>query len=138
MKSCHHSHWLGLYEKDNEITFAQSDRAEALLRGLPYLESQKPTLLALIGNRSKERALSELALARTTKNSQRNRGYGEIHLHLDPSTTFSDKPILIADGDIPLRPSARKIVPSDQCHEITKRSLIGFGDLQAAADRLYF
>lgn len=138
MKSCHHSHWLGLYKRDNEITFAQSDRAETLLHSLPYLESQKPTLLVLVGNRSKERALKELALPRTTKNSQSSRGYGEIHLHLDPSTTFSDRPILIADGDIPLQPKAHKVVPLDQCHEITNRSLIGFGDVQAAADSLYF
>lgn len=138
MKSCYHSHWLGLYKRDNEITFAQSNRAETLLHGLPYLEFQKPTLLVLVGNRSKERALKELALPRTTKNSQSHRRYGEIHLHLDPSTTFSDRPILIADGDIPLQSKAHKVIPLDQCHEITNRSLLGFGDLQAAADRLYF
>jgi hypothetical protein len=144
MKLCNHSHWLSLHRQDGEVTFAQSDRAATLLHSLPYFESQKPSLFVLIGNRSKARALRELASANTEKRSVGKRGYGEIHLHIDPSATFSDRPVLFADGDFPVQQNSSKPAPAEKCHGVTKRLLprlresVPSRGLQTAADNVYF
>ncbi len=143
MKPCKHSHWLSLHSNHGEVTFTHSDRAATLLHSLLYLESQRPSLFVLVGNRSKARALRELASASTGKNSAGKRGFGEIHLHIDPSAPFSDRPILFADGDFPIRQNT-KAPFTGKCHEVTKRLLpnpregLPIDNLQAAADRIYF
>jgi hypothetical protein len=143
MRICNHSHWLGLCKRDSEITFAQSDRAQILLHSLPYFESQKPSLFVLVGNGSKTRALKELASANTVKSISK-RGRGEIHLHIDPSATFSDRPILFADGDFPVLRKPNKAMLVDNCHGVIKRILSGLREsvpndhLQTAVDSLYF
>ena len=143
MRICNHSHWLGLCKRDSEITFAQSDRAQILLHSLPYFESQKPSLFVLIGNGSKTRALKELVSASTVKKSISKRGHGEIHLHIDPSATFSDRPILFADGDFPVLRKPNKTMLVDNCHGVTQRILSGLREsvphdhLQTAVDSLY-
>lgn len=142
MKSCNHSHWLSLHSHHGEITFTQSDRAATLLHSLLYLESQRPCLFVLVGNRSKARALRELASASIGKRSAGKRGYGEIHLHLDPSAPFSGRPILFADGDFPIQKNSK---PSTfgKCHEVTNillpqpRESLPSYTLQAAADNVY-
>jgi hypothetical protein len=144
MRTCNHSHWLGLYERGNEITFTHSDRAQVLFHSLPYFESQKPTLFVLVGNVSKVRALKELASASTQKKTIGQRQYGEIHLHVDPSTIFSDRPVFFAEGDFSVLQKPNKVVPINKCHGTTQRTLSGLrgsipsNHLQIAADSLYF
>jgi hypothetical protein len=126
----------------NEIALTNSDRARILLHELPYFESQRPSLFVLLGNKAKAIALKELASS-TDKKTVAKRGCGEIHLHIDPSTTFSDRPILFADRDIADHQRLTKFASSDKCHEVTKRTLpalrasISSVGLQPAADRLY-
>jgi hypothetical protein len=115
-----------------------------LLHSLPYFESQKPSLFVLVGNGSKARALKELASANPVKKSIGKRGHGEIHLHIDPSATFSDRPILFADGDFPFLRKPSKGMLVDNCHGVTERILMGLSEsvpndhLQTAVDSLYF
>ncbi|KAH7393734.1 patatin-like phospholipase-like protein [Cadophora sp. MPI-SDFR-AT-0126] len=142
MKPCNHSHWLSLHSHHGEITFTQSDRAATLLHSLLYLESQRPSLFVLVGNRSKARALRELVSASTGKRSAGRRSYGEIHLHLDPSAPFSGRPILFADGDFPIQQNIKPST-SGKCHEVTqillpKTNRLPSETLQAAADSIYF
>jgi len=140
MKTCDHSHWLGLSVRNGETTFIQTDRAQTLLHNLPYFESQKPRLFVLVGNSAKTLALRELTSAKTLKKSASRRGHGEIHLHIDPSSTFSDGPVLLAEGDFPSNQTPSKAIPADGCHEITLKPLPSSvrGLQDAAADQIYF
>jgi hypothetical protein len=143
MKHCDHSHWFGLYMPKNEITFTYSDRAQTLLYSLPYLETQRPSLFILIGNSGKALALRELAPGNVRKKSLGRRRLGELHLHIDPSSTFSDRPVLFADGDFPVyqKPSKQPLI--EKCHDVTSKILLGLRDggpsksLQNAANSLY-
>jgi hypothetical protein len=125
----------------NEIALTHSDRARRLHQ-LPYFESQRPSLFVLLGNKEKALALKELASS-TGKRTVAKRRCGEIHLHIHPSTTFSDRPLLFADGDFPAHPRLTRVAPADKCHEVTKRILpgpragIASVGLQPVADRLY-
>ena len=142
MKNCNHSHWFGLTLENNDITISQSDRATILLHDLPYFESQRPSLFVLVGSRAKALALKEF-VSGTDKKLAAKRGCGEIHLHIDPSTAFSDRPILFADGDFPAHPRPTKNAFPDKCHAVSKGiipgprgSIVGVG-LQHVADQLY-
>ncbi|RDL30200.1 uncharacterized protein BP5553_10478 [Venustampulla echinocandica] len=142
MRPCKHSSWLTVYQQDDDITLAHSDRAQVLLHNLPYFESQKPSLFVLIGSASKTRALRELASASTERSIGR-RGSGEICLHLDPSTTFSDRPVLVADGDILVHKNPHQAALIHKCHNVTRRILPGRSEnirsrLQVAGDSLCF
>jgi hypothetical protein len=142
MKTCHHSHWFGLSSENNEILLNTTSRAQTLLSELPYSESQRPSLFLLVGNKVKAIALKELASS-TGKVTAARRGCGEIHLHVHPSTVFSDRPLLFGDGDFPAHPRPIKDAAASGCHEVTKRALPGprsgitSVDLQSAADRLH-
>lgn len=144
MKYCGHSHWLGLHTGDSKITFTHSDRAQTLVQELPSCESQKPSLFVLIGNTGKSLALRELISGPTRAKSTAKRGHGEIHLHINSSTVFGDRPVLFADGDIPLHQKPSKALSTEKCHEVTSRILPRLRDtiptpsLQKAADNVYF
>jgi hypothetical protein len=64
-------------------------------------DTQQPSLFVLIGNISKSLALQELFGIKKAWKFRSNGYAGEIHLHLDPSSIFNSRPILIADGDLP-------------------------------------
>jgi len=144
MKHCHHSHWLGLHMRDSEITFTHSDRAQSLLQDLPNVESQKPSLFVLVGSAGKSLALRELASGTTRAKSTTKRGHGEVHLHIDSSTVFGDRPVLFAEGDFSYHEKPSKALSTEKCHEATGRILSRLRDtiptpsLQRAADNLYF
>jgi len=145
MKPCDHSHWLGLYKRDSETTFTHTERAQNLLHDLPYSESQKPSLFVLIGNRRKNIALHDLASGSIRKKSIGPRGHGEIHLYNDPSSIFSDRPVLFADGDFPTHQKLEKIPPTWKCHRASSNILPRLRDgilrdsnLLNATDTLYF
>jgi hypothetical protein len=123
MRQCNHSHWLALSSRNNETIFSVSDRATNLFRCLPNIQFQTPTLLVFIGNKSKTLALRELVLLNSKDKAAGKRRNGEIHLHTDPSSVFSDRPILIADSDFSLE--ARSVTPlsADDCHEVSSTVL---------------
>lgn len=137
MRTCRHSHWLDLTKKGTNITLTYSDRAQTLLHGLPFSESQQPSLFVLIGNASKATALKELSLLTPERNFFGSRGLGEIHLHIDASALFSDRPILFAEGDLPVVSKLQKPMPRNICHEVQSR-VTPRTNLQATADELYY
>jgi hypothetical protein len=84
-----------------------------------------------------------LTSAKTLKKSASRRGHGEIHLHIDPSSAFSDRPVLFAEGDFPTHQTPNRTIPTDRCHEITLGTLptLSLGPVrgpQDAADQIYF
>lgn len=125
MKRCDHSHWLSFGIYGNEISLLESDRLQILTHLLQDPDAQYPSLFVLIGNTSKLLALRELFGIKKARKFSGKRHTDEIHLHLDPSSIFHNRPILIADGDLPSpQQGLRTKVPSaEKCHETMRRAL---------------
>lgn len=119
MVSCNHSQWLGISTEENSCALLESDRAQTLLANSPTAGVQCPSLFILIRSTSKARAIQELVSA---KASTTRRAHGEVHLQLDYSSAFSERPIYIADSDIPKRHQRGRIIPADSCHETIAHS----------------
>jgi hypothetical protein len=138
MVCCTHSQWLGISTGEKTSALLESDRAQALLANSPYVEEQWPSLLVLIGSTGKARAIQELVSA---KSATLTRAHGEVHLHLDPSSAFSKRPIYVADSDIPERHRRGRILPVAPCHETISHSFRQTGkqplDASSAAEQVY-
>src|SRR6186713_3727279 len=103
MRTCNHTYWLGLCETSDETVLLQAERPQVLIRQLPCPDVQQPSLFVLIGNSEKSTALRAIFSLKRTQRFALNRNRGKVHLHLDPSSVFNRRPILIAEGDITLR-----------------------------------
>ncbi|KAH7363976.1 patatin-like phospholipase-like protein [Rhexocercosporidium sp. MPI-PUGE-AT-0058] len=161
MRYCKHTQWLGLAANDGDILLQNTDRLQTLLEDLPDPDEQSPSLLVFIGNRSKAMAVKELAKTfspppRYGRDSSRQnydkqswsqtkisgrRANGEIHLHIHAPSTFSKRPVLLAEGDLPSI-DKQKVLAIEQCHETTSRPLLAgtpaVPTFSEAADRTYF
>ncbi|EUC27395.1 hypothetical protein COCCADRAFT_111821 [Bipolaris zeicola 26-R-13] len=133
MVSCNHSQWLGISTEENSCALLESDRAQTLLANSPTAGVQCPSLFVLIGSTSKARAIQELVSA---KASTTRRAHGEVHLQLDHSSAFSERPIYIADSDIPERHQRGRIIPADSCHETIAHSFYQAGKRPLDASRI--
>jgi hypothetical protein len=120
MKHCEHSHWLSLSSQGNYTYLEQSDRLRTITKYIPNPHDQKPSLFVLIGNAGKP--LKELFGIRN-RQLKKKRSAGDVHLHIDPSSIFNERPIIIADTDIGnIIPKAKGIAISN-CHEVTYRPI---------------
>jgi hypothetical protein len=99
MKRCNHTRWLGLCNQGNEVALLESDRLQTLTKYTHNPDIQQPSLLMLIGNATKSTALRELFGIKRVRRFRSKRSAGNIHPHLDPPTTFYDRPIFFADTD---------------------------------------
>ncbi|KAH8653952.1 acyl transferase/acyl hydrolase/lysophospholipase [Tricladium varicosporioides] len=122
MKRCDHSHWLSFDTCGNETSLLESDRLQTLTHHLQNPDTQQPRLFVLIGNASKSLALRELFGTKKAGKFRKKRHVGEIHLHLDPSSIFHNRPVLIADGDLPQQVSRAKAPSAQKCHETIRRA----------------
>ena len=132
MKRCNHSHWLSLGTHGNETFLLESDRLQTLTHHLQDPDTQQPSLFVLIGNASKSVALRELFGTKKARKFRNKRHAGEIHLHLEPSSIFHTRPILIADGDLPQQSLRAKAPAAERCHETMRRV---FSDQRTTLDR---
>jgi hypothetical protein len=123
MKRCDHSHWLELHRQGNEVTLLESDRLRTLTKYIQFPDTQKPSLLVLVGNTTKSIVLRELFGVKRVRRFRTKRTVGEIHLHLDPSTIFTGRPIFLADGDSPSQALRTKSTIGDKCHETTRHTV---------------
>lgn len=142
MKRCDHTHWLALCSSQGgEHCLVVSDRSQKIAGQIPNPDHQTPSLITLIGNVVKSTALRHVFGVRRIRRSAVKRGKGEIHLHVDPSTYFNERPILVAEGDLPSNTSAAANIPLDKCHEVTRRPIKrpneNFGP-DRTAESLYF
>jgi hypothetical protein len=139
MKRCDHSHWLGLSSKGNNTYFLASDRLQKITSHIPHPDTQSPYLFVLIGGTAKSVALRQLFGIKRTRRFTTRRSTGEVHLHIDPSTVFHKRPVLIAEGSLPPK-TLRGKIPSDKCHEVTRRTFRGSNgaaDLNQIAAGIY-
>src|ERR1700733_12238040 len=103
MKHCEHTHWLGLSSQGNDTCLLVSDRLQKIAYHIPNPDIQSPSLLVLIGGAAKSVALRELFGIKKTRHFTVKRSTGEVHLHVDPSSIFHERPILIAEGALPFK-----------------------------------
>ena len=82
----------------------QSDRPAALVKDLPSPNAQQPCVFVLIGSREGSAALQASFGIEKARWPRTNQTRSEMHLHLDPSTVFADRPILLASFDVRPRP----------------------------------
>ncbi|KAH8756094.1 hypothetical protein F5883DRAFT_718658 [Diaporthe sp. PMI_573] len=118
MKPCTNTFWLGLEDQGSETLFLVSDRAQKLTATIPDCDVQQPSLFVLIGNTTKSAALREIFGIRRSRRSPFQRGHG-LHLHVDPSSIFRRRPLLVAEGDI--RSSYAPKHARGKCHRVNKR-----------------
>lgn len=142
MKRCDHSHWLRLYNQGGEVALLESDRLRTLTKYIQYPDIQKPSLLVLIGNVAKSVALRELFSVKRAWWLRSKQSANGVHLHLDPSTIFTGKPIFLADLDLPGQPLKAKSIPRDKCHETASHAIEWITDVPGVppsdlASRIY-
>jgi hypothetical protein len=161
MRYCKHTQWLGLANNGGDVFLQNTDRLQTLLEDLPDPMEQSPSLLVFIGNKAKAMAIKELAKTFTppprygrdpsyqsrhddelrghTKLNGR-RAHGEIHLHIHSPSTFSSRPVLLAEGDLPSFDKPGRELSDEKCHEMASRPLNGAltsPDLSESADEVY-
>lgn len=137
MRRCKHTHWLGLCRQGDDAALLESDRLQSLVKHLPRPDTQRPSLIVLVGNKEKAAALRVLFGVKRARRLTLRRSPGEVHLHVDPSTAFDERPVLLADSDLLDQGVDGKPAPIDRCHETVRRP---FGRSDAgisAADDLY-
>jgi hypothetical protein len=70
------------------------------------------------------------------------RAQGEIHLHIHAPSAFSSRPILLAEGDLPILNKPRNALAAENCHETASRQLntraLTTPTLSEYADKIYF
>ncbi|KAK1506523.1 uncharacterized protein CCOS01_16575 [Colletotrichum costaricense] len=98
-------------------------------------------MIILIGNGTKRLAMQHLGVEITRPNTIR--GHGEVHLSISPATQTGERPLLIADSDVPPHNRLGRPRKSPLCHEITARPIPQPSDdaaaskVEHAADRIY-
>jgi hypothetical protein len=120
MKRCEHTNWLSLCSEGNDTYLAVSDRLGIISTQIPKPDTQIPSLFVLIGNRAKTVALRELFGVKKKRRLIPKRIPGEIHLHVDASSIFNGRPLLIVDSEMPSKILRTKST-STKCHEVIKR-----------------
>jgi hypothetical protein len=124
MKSCNHSQWLGLWLRDGAQArqLQETDRLQSLVEGLPNPDTRYPSLLVLIGKKTKSLVLQELVAAERKYEAKTKRTRRGIHLHLDTSSISHENPILYADSYLHTD-LVRDSIQVEGCHESIKRRL---------------
>jgi hypothetical protein len=150
---------------DKDVFLQSTNRLRTLLEDLPKLDEQSPSLFVFIGNRSKAMAIKELAKTFSPPprygrdpncQSQHNdesswrdktelnnrRANGEIHLYIHALSAFSDRPVLLAEGDLSSLDKPRRALATKKCHEMASRQLNSrtptTPTLSECADKIYF
>jgi hypothetical protein len=123
MKHCHHTRWLDLQLDGEKSAFFETNRSQVLTKDFHHPETQNPRLLVLIGKEEKRIALRALFSLKRAQLS-RVRRVGEIHLHIDSSTIFKERPILLAEGCASIGDIGTPKADRDpECHEVTRHLL---------------
>ncbi|KAI9146754.1 Vegetative incompatibility protein [Paramyrothecium foliicola] len=91
--------------------------------GILMLENAPVGFLSLIGNQTKSVVLSQLGVR--CEGSLRRR-HGELHLHL--ALNPLNKPLIIADGDLPAHSRLPRVSKPYRCHEVSERRFMNETD----------
>lgn len=100
----------------------KSNRLARIIDQLPKQDELNPSLCVFVGNKIKSRAIRHgfgIRQARLFRNRRRS---GELHLNADPSTVYSERPVLVADGTVG-EPPERLCTAKDKCHIVDNITL---------------
>jgi len=122
MKRCDHAYWLSLCFQGKETCLLVSDRLSNIINHIPNPDIQRPSLFVLISNTAKSVALQEIFDVKRSRWFTTKRSADEIHLHIDPFSTFHGRSLLVADGYFPSK-SLRSKIFTDKYHKITRRTI---------------
>ena len=122
MTSCKHTQWLSLRRKAHQVTLDVSDRPSRLLHALESVDAPVG-FLTLIGNQTKSVVLSQFGVR---CDGPLRRRHGEFHLHI--ATNHLNKPLIIADGDLPTHSRLPRVSKPHRCHEVSERPFINETD----------
>ncbi|KAF1948543.1 patatin-like phospholipase-like protein [Byssothecium circinans] len=127
MKNCDHPNWLNLCTQGNDTCFLVTDRLQKIANHISNPDTVSPSLFVLIGGTAKSVALRQLFGIKRSRRFTTKRSTGEVHLHIDPLSLSNGRPALIAEGALLMKtPKGR--IPSEKCHEITRRTIRGAGE----------
>jgi hypothetical protein len=118
MSNCKHTRWLRLSVSSRNVCLEISDRPKRLLDNLPDGDSQAPTTIVLVGNRSKQQLLQSMGVITSGK-----RSHGEFHMSHVPSKSPAKRPMVLIDGDILSTNRLAKSKEQQVCHEIQAYNL---------------
>ena len=91
--------WLSVADShENGFSMLVSDRLRRLLTQLPHPGDQKPRLFLFLG--SKTRHVAVRTMWPSALSSRQRRKLTGCHLALDAASTFSDRPLLLAEADM--------------------------------------
>ncbi|KAI5465163.1 hypothetical protein BGZ63DRAFT_350184 [Mariannaea sp. PMI_226] len=137
MASCNHTRWIRLRKNKSEVIVEASDRPMRLLNDLAHPEEPVGFVL-LLGNRHKAAALRRLGVDLPPTKCRRS--HGEIHLTVCSLSNDAQRPVIVADGDLPSHNRLPIIRDPRQCHETIEQraSMLQPGDRVAPiADDVY-
>lgn len=120
MNSCKHRAWLSIHGKDKFLLHCASTLND-IITGLDKPASKSPSLVVMFGSAAKGTLLANtFPTSKTCVNSRASHG---VTLQLDPTTAFSDRPMLIAHEDISKRSTFVAEPAVALCHRQTVRAL---------------
>ncbi|KJZ68128.1 hypothetical protein HIM_12483 [Hirsutella minnesotensis 3608] len=130
MSNCKHTDWLRLWRSGGATNLEITERPRCLLKDVSKPDHVRPSLLVLLGNRSKQIAATRLGIADARRCKARS--HGEMHLFVASARGRTDKPVIVSDGDVPLHNRLPFCPRSSRCHERRTRALAeGFGGRRA-------
>jgi hypothetical protein len=101
-------------------------------------DMQKPSLFVLISNALKSVALRKLFGTKKAQKFRNKRYAGKIHLHLESSSIFYLRLILITDRDLSQQSLRAKAAIAERCHEIIRQAISDlYSTLDRTADSIY-
>lgn len=118
-------------------------RLHILVTQVSNPDHQHPSLVVLVGNAAKTQALREIFPATKNRKFGLRRRHGKVHLHLDSSSAFYERPLLFAEVDFPERNARTQVEPDEKSHETIRRILTRVRDgvpglcQSVVADNLY-
>lgn len=91
--------WLSVADShENGFSMLVSDRPRRLLTQIPHPDHQKPRLFVFLGSKTRHAAMRTMwPSALPSRQRQKLKG---CHLALEAASTFSDRPLLLAEADI--------------------------------------
>lgn len=134
MKRCERGQWLSLVAQGGAPILQETGRLQALLDCFSDTNSCSPSLVALVGSKTKTLLIRELIPTERKHRFKSRKIHTAINLHLDSSTAFDEKPVFYADCPLPLPLLNEDSPQAERCHENIKRPLQVVGEELSVAD----
>ena len=137
MKRCTHPYWFNLSTVGDETCLQVSDRFNTIINEIPDAERTTPSTVLLVGNKTKSAVLHQIFSIKRARLFRSRRSAGDLHLHIDPTTALTQRPLLVAEGAVTQSYSHDKVHQSDKCHVIRNHPLRDSSPSRPVSDVYY-